>query len=233
MINNQQSRFMDLFNYWNTIDKVKVLSVEEFDKLNQEIRGAICYVLATGMNDEYPQSGELLKRYALNAKEIKLLVEDELGFEIQKSNLYFHLQKLEESGLIKVVDVIKIVDKQSKRKKPYSFYGRTAKMFLLGGPREKKELALLKHDGFIDLILKLNPEINADTVKNILTQVATISENDFSYFISWMNQYEKELDETNVDFREIFGLVNMLKFHDSAIFDAIVKLANLLKFTKN
>ncbi len=232
MISNQQARFMNLFNYWTNIDKVKVLSVEEFDKLNQDIRGAICHVLASGMDDEHPQSRELLKRYALNAKEIKLLVEEKLNYEIQKSNLYFHLQKLEDSGLIKVVDVIKIVDKQSRRKKPYSFYGRTAKMFLLGGPREKNELAIFKEKSFMDFILKLNPEIKKDSVKDVLNRVAIIRENDFHFFISWMNLYETELDETGADFRDIFGLVNMLKFHDPAIFDAITKLANLLKFRK-
>lgn len=228
-----QDKIKSLFDYWHNLDKVKVLSGDEFDKQKQDIRYSICDVLAKGIDEEHPTSGEIAKRHVLNAKEIRSMVEEQLDIEIQKSNLYFHLQKLEESGLIKVVDILKMYDKQSKRKKVFSFYGRTAKVFLSSGPKETKQLKVIKDERLLKLLMQLNPKMQENAVKKILTTIGEIDNNDFAFFISWMNRYEKELINSEIDFRVIFDMVQILQFYDPIIFKSVIELSKLLKFNSD
>ncbi|MFX0094890.1 MAG: hypothetical protein ACFFBD_24350, partial [Candidatus Hodarchaeota archaeon] len=207
---------------------IKILPTDEFSKLQQEVRGAICDVLATGIDDVYPGTNKIMKRHVLSANEIKDLVEKNLEREIKKNNLYFHLQELEKLDVIRIVDAIK--SKGGRGKKYSAYYGRTAKMFLIGGPKEKKELNIIFEEEFADLIKRLNPEVPINELKEVIDDIGTIRQNDFSYFISWLKIHESILDDTNIDFRDLFGLVNLLKIHDPKIFQGIIKLAKLLGF---
>ncbi|MFX1255352.1 MAG: hypothetical protein ACFFCZ_27365 [Promethearchaeota archaeon] len=223
--NNKIKRF---FKYWESLDKIKILPVDEFDKLNQEVRGAICDVLATGTDDVYPGTNEILKRHVLSANEIKDLVEKKLEREIKKNNLYFHLQELMKLNVIRIVDALKT--KGGRGKKYSAYYGRTAKMFLIGGPKEKKELNLLFEKEFLNLLKRLNPEISINELKQVINDIGTIRQNDFTYFVSWLKTHESILDDLNIDFRDLFSLVNLLKIHDSKIFQGIINLSKLLRF---
>jgi hypothetical protein len=131
-----------LVSFYEDVEKVRIIEVPKgFNK--NPIRPAIMAILRNGFEDKDLQQ----KRYALNALEIKdLLNEDEKLLkrlkqlkkgeisdsqdemneknEVSYTNLYFHLRKLEEVKAIKKVAYV--IEKSHK----IAYYGRTARFIL-------------------------------------------------------------------------------------------------------
>ena len=212
------------FSYWDNLQIAKTLDKEHFDKARQEIRSEITSILAKGILDTNPLTMKPQKRHVLSVNEIKEYVQSKLGKEVLKPNLYFHLNFLEENGLIQVVDTY------GKSRNVSSYYGRTAKMFLLGEEKTKEDLEVLSHPNFKRFVKRVNPELDDKELEVTINKILKISKNDFTEIISWLGKQMSFFEDLEgIDQHEIFNLLTFLRISDSEIFEGVKNLRNQLK----
>ena len=108
-----------IYSFWKDIPLIMNMEPEKFECLKQETRNQIIEILRTGIEDK---NSEYSRRYALNAQEIRELLQKNLKTSLQ--NIYFHLNILLEEGFISEIEILK----EGRFNKRY--YGRTAKLFL-------------------------------------------------------------------------------------------------------
>jgi hypothetical protein len=226
MISEQESQISKskFYSYWDEIDDIKLLAPSDFKKIRQQIRNAIIKVLTKGLEDRH--KGKKVIRRVLSANEIQIGVQNLLGLEVKKANLYFHLQVLEE------IQAIEIVGNLALKKKLVSYYGKTAKAFLLTGQKEKPELDLLSDINFLKFLSYLNPNVSNSDIKNILTSIAKIEDHDTSVFVNWMDKYGELLKDQDIDFIAFYKLITFLKIENPDVKNATNKLSELLKLEK-
>ncbi|MHA2089783.1 MAG: winged helix-turn-helix domain-containing protein, partial [Candidatus Kariarchaeaceae archaeon] len=193
----------------------------------QIIRGAILDILAIGVDDVYPDTDEIMTRHALTAKELNESVNERIGDNVKKSNLYFHLQKLEEVGLVKEIDKI------PTGKRYIHYYGRTAKAYLVPGSSEKnekyQELLLVK---FPQLIQKIQPNASEKEIGEVVEAVNEIFLGKYPNTVlgQWLEAYQKHIIDLDIDIRRFIDLVIMISKYDVNTIHNIQKFVKLLKF---
>lgn len=215
-----------LYEYWNDLQVVKEIDTETFDTLlDQEIRSAIVDKLAVGIEDEFQDKKKI--RHAMSATEIRKALNKKRSEEnkINSSNLYFHLQKLEEANLVTVVGQI------PTGKRLTTYYGRTAKSFV---PRytEKEKGHLCKelaNEALIPYTQQINPDVAADEIEKIIKQANKINESNLQGYKEWIRENERSFRDIDLDFRRLLHLYNLLNNMDKDTFEALQKLSELLK----
>ncbi len=215
-----------LFEYWKNLKPIRLLPQQVFDKTKQEVRKAIAKSLLLGIEDAYPGTGVQRKRHVLNAKEIHKAVNEKIGYEVQKANLYFHINELEKLGIIQVVDAISI----DGSKRYTSFYGRTAKIYLLDVPKEKKEYNLLYTPEFLTFLKDINPDLDETKFDQAISLIDNINNFDQEPFISWFEKYDKQISTMDLDLTELYGLISFINRFDAKVFEGFVQLSRLLNF---
>lgn len=213
---------VDFYSYWNKLTEIKVLNPAQFKKIRQNIRSSIIKVLTLGIEDTNHSTGISATRRVLSANEINPKIDEILGLKVKRANLYFHLQILEE------LDVVQIVGTITHNKKITSYYGRTAKAFILSGKKDKKELDLLRNDDFLLLLKNLNPKIPENEIKAVIDNLLKIGDNETTQILSWVDKYGTILQNSNVNFIELFQLITFLKIHIPDIRNAVNQLSELL-----
>ncbi len=214
------------FDHWQNIEILLEFDDEHFNSTHQEARIAIINLLATGKDDIYPGTQEVRKRRVLSANEIKEEINKELEHKIKKSNLYFHLQKLEEFGFIKVVDALPY------GKREIAYYGRTARVFVPKAGKKQKESPLLD-DNIPALIKTFNPEVIEEHIKSTLDKLSGIHKYDNPARVDWMRDNEDNLRASEIDFRELHGFLSILQRYNDTVCQAIKEISEMLNFNQN
>jgi hypothetical protein len=159
---------------------------------------------------------------------LNLEVNNKVGEVIKKSNLYFHLQKLEEAGLVKMVDQI------PTGKKYITYYGRTAKAFLphMVGEKSKMYEELLQEKLPL-LIEKISPEVDLNEIND------TLAKSIIPYFMDhssinaageWLQTHQSKIIELDIDVRRIIDILKSISAFNPKTIEAMQKLMKLLKF---
>lgn len=136
-----------LYDFWKSLPLVTFIEASEKNYKSHPIRPGIMSILREGIIEDDNKQAEGKRRYALNSQEIidllnskdeqirqQYALNDEklLHFvPISKTNLYFHLDKLEKAGFIK--EVAKILEGRHK----ITYYGRTSRIFFLDDTPKK------------------------------------------------------------------------------------------------
>ncbi len=213
---------VDFYSYWNELTEIKILNPSQFKKIRQNIRSSIIKVLTIGIEDKDDSTVINAPRRVLSANEINLKIDEILGFKVKRANLYFHLQILEELGVVQIVGTV------THNKKITSYYGRTAKAFVLSGKQDKEELKLLKNANFLFFIKKLNPKIPENEINEVLENLLKIGDNEMTQILSWVDKYGTTLQNCNINFVEFFQLITFLKIHNHDVRNALNQISELL-----
>jgi hypothetical protein len=216
----------NLFDYWDHLKPIRLLPQQTFDKTKQEVRKAIAKALLLGIEDIYPGTDEKRKRHVLNAEEIRREVNKNLVDTVQKANLYFHLNELEKLEIVQVVEAISI----DGSKRYTSFYGRTAKIYLLDTPKDKKEYKILDTPEFLSFLKEINPNLTEDKYNQVYELLDNINNFDHKPFISWFEKYNSQISSLDLDLTELHGLISFIKRFDANVFKGFAELAKLLDF---
>lgn len=220
-----QLKQQKLFEYWDNLKQIIMLDEDTFGKTKQEVRKAINYAMLTGIKDTEPATGIQRKRHVLNAREIKEIAEEKLEKTIEKANLYFHLNEMEKIGIITVVDAMPIT-RESKRHT--SYYGRTAKVFLLEVDKEREELPILHREEFHQFLRILNPKLEKEEYQETIDKLAAINRYRHDLFKIWLEDNEHQLNQVDLDFKELYSLIDLVSRYDEKVFSGIKELKNLL-----
>ena len=182
----QISTYEDLFQLWKDMPVIQKLSDQKlFMTLNDPIRSSILKILREGIID---RNGR--KRNFLIANELLEYVNQELeeiDKSIKTSMLYYHLDKLQESNLVKYVFH---VEGRHKRK----YFGRTAKFYLFGDDDKEKEIMKDSFDPILKLLLHFNPEVSIEEYSPIIENFKTDQVKFSDILIKWMEILKNRVD---------------------------------------
>jgi DNA-binding MarR family transcriptional regulator len=187
---------------------------------SHRVRPAIMKILRAGIPDE-KESGRL--RHALNTKEIRRTLLDRDGIKMSQHNLYFHLNKLEEIGYIKVV--ARLLEGRHK----VAYYGRTARSIL----RRDTEESLEKYEKWFQEMGRLSkskrPEFDMDRLEGLAEEYLGIMRRRDRAQGEWMASNEESIYEGGIDGYSIFGLLQVLDVMDSEYIGFIKKIRELFE----
>jgi DNA-binding MarR family transcriptional regulator len=187
---------------------------------SHRVRPAIMKILRAGIPDE-KESGRL--RHALNTKEIRRTLLDRDGIKMSQHNLYFHLNKLEEIGYIKVV--ARLLEGRHK----VAYYGRTARSIL----RRDTEESLEKYEKWFQEMGRLSkskrPEFDMDRLEGLAEEYLGIMRRRDRAQGEWMASNEESIYEGGIDSYSIFGLLQTLDVMDPELIGFIKKVRELFE----
>ncbi len=214
------------FDFWK---KVPVIMEFDYNKFNSivegEPRSLILDILVEGIEEKHPITGKIRIRRALSATEIydRLNGNEKKGIDgklsddqqIKRNNLYFHLDKLLDNGIIKEITRIETGRRST------TYFGRAAKIIIPNYKQKhiKKEDALLYHPDFKQLIRLINKDIDEKKLDYAIELAS--GKNDYSYTTAlkqWIIEYEKYTYDLDLDLRKLFDLIGeILRFDEQTI----------------
>lgn len=226
----QNEEFAKLFDFWADLPVLLTLESDEYEKLLKPYpRGEILDILVEGMQENHPVTNELRSRRALSASEIMSKLNErasEKGVEeIKKSNLYFHIQKLEDNGLIEARF------KVEKGKRTTHYYIRTAKIVTMDAHNKYDDTANILNDKeFLKFLKILNPDVSLDEIQRA-TRLAN-KKNDWKkidILRPWLREHERELRDMDFDMRKLFDLISTLLRFNEKTMEGLNLLSKYLK----
>ena len=240
---NPQDEQILQFDFWKDLQVVQEFSAETFKKIiGPSPRCTILDILVEGIEEPHPLNGELKIRRALSATEIldRLNGNKKKGIEaktaidpdiepVKRTNLYFHLEKLEEHGVIKVISTTQT------GKRSTTYYGRVAKA-LMPAHDVMHELyldpkqVLLDSADFTTLLTRLSPDVSKSDIKKAIK----LSKRMFNYNYTtqmedWWAKNGDELQGLDFDIRKVFDLFSILYRYDHKTLSGLAKLSEMLK----
>ncbi|MFW9997885.1 MAG: winged helix-turn-helix domain-containing protein [Candidatus Odinarchaeota archaeon] len=195
-----------LYDYWNSIPTHKFIDAPESVYKSQPIRRAIVKILREGILDE-PEDPRSRKRHVLNAAEIRQLLKERNTINISQTNLYFHLNVLEEAGIIQVPFILK---EGPHKRNNTKYYGRVARYLLITDKEssyETYERYFFEFEKLATLLGILLPGDFQDLPKKYLE----VENKRHNILASWLVSHETLFTENKINSSDIF---EFLKFID-------------------
>jgi DNA-binding transcriptional ArsR family regulator len=209
-----------LFDYWTDMPLIQIHDVPSEIMESHQVRPAIMKILRAGIPDER-ETGRL--RHALNTKEIRRTLLDRDGIKMSQHNLYFHLNKLEEIGYIKVV--ARLLEGRHN----VAYYGRTARTIL----RRDTEESLEKYERWFQEMGRLakskRPEFDMGRLEGLAEEYLGIMRRRDRAQGEWMASNEESIYEGGIDSYSIFGLLQALDVMDPEYIGFIKKVRELFE----
>jgi DNA-binding transcriptional ArsR family regulator len=221
----------ELFDFWDDILIVKQLDSQNFANIMNPTRRRILEVLLYGITEKYPNSSNSSTRHALSANEIRKLLlhgaEKSESIKLSYQNMYFHLQKLEQVGAIKVIGYL------VKGKRTTAYYGRIAKTFISATNDELGYASYIRDDVFQELITKLTPHISEISLFEIFKKIERINRPNINLFKKWLQLENPMLRDLPIDYRKLMELFYLIKNVDQEFLDGLQELGELLNIDKS
>ncbi len=209
-----------LYDFWKELPLVKIFDVPSEIMESHQVRPAIMRILREGVPDD-EESGRL--RHALNNKEIVNTLLERNGIRMTQQNLYFHLNKLEEIGYIKVVAKIR------EGRHNVAYYGRTSRIILRRDPEESLE----KYERWFHEMGKLakarEPKFNVDQLEGLAEEYLGIMRRRDRAQGEWMASNEELIYERGIDIYTIFKFLKAMDVMDPEYIGFIKKVRELFE----
>ncbi|MHA2168382.1 MAG: hypothetical protein ACXAB7_00585 [Candidatus Kariarchaeaceae archaeon] len=199
-------------DFWDDLELIKEMTSDEWGN-QSTIRHIIVGVLREGLLDTYPGTNKERVRHALSAKEIldrlNRMIElkqeagkiDESIKPVSKSNLFFHLKKLDENGYVQPIGSVSKEWRGTTLNTTY--YGRTAKIFI--------------HF----------TEDSGPYYKTISEKHEPQKFNDF--FVMWAKEHQDDFRGLEIDFPELLQIFSVIYRYNHETVDGLQTIAELLK----
>ncbi len=198
----------DLYQFWSTIPCCKKIYVPNSSIIGQEVRSSILKMLREGINDQITTDEAPKKRYALNVADLLKYVNESVTAppdkdSFSKQNIYFHIKALKDAKLVREIGQIR------KGRHSVTYYGRTARMFLITDTDPQEETPLkgeccAKDKPIVDLVKELNPERNIKEIEDIFTKYRNEHNQKSDMIVAWIEKHEKLLTTMNADIIKIY-----------------------------
>jgi DNA-binding transcriptional ArsR family regulator len=232
-------------DFWDDLELIKEMTTVEWGN-QSTVRHIIVGVLREGLLDTYPGTNKERVRHALSAKEIldrlNRMIElkkeagkiDESIKPVSKSNLFFHLKKLDENGYVQPIGSVSKEWRGTTLNTTY--YGRTAKIFIHftedSGPyyktiSEKHEPQ--KFNDFLELINRISPKASKISIDTAMKQVNNMNEESSKYFVMWAKEHQDDFRGLEIDFPELLQIFSVIYRYNHETVDGLQTIAKLLK----
>jgi hypothetical protein len=219
-----------LFDFWKNIPIICNMKASCYKVAFQEVRSTILDILREGIRDEFPSgTGIHKRRHALSAQECQKYVSERLERKVKLSNIYFHLKRLDEIGLIKEITTIR------GKKHSIAYYGRTAQLFHFGGSdSDDKTEAEDKIRLVITSIFKsLNPTLKEAQISELFETLYSHQKQRKNARDEWMANHSELLNSLEFDILDIDKFLVYLEMSTPDGLELATQFHKLLKFPQN
>lgn len=204
-----------LFDFWDKLPEHKIVKDSERVFYSHSARQLIMKVLGKGVQEQISdKEDEIVIRRALNTQEIyqaiqdlkklKLKEFDKKDFDITLHNLYFHIQKLEEAGLIKPVAILR------EGRHNVTYYGRSARIMLFKIEYEEYEKVKNAFAAMEKLAPKLNPKLKSEDIREYYNRYVKIGRGLTKKIFDRITDYEAGFNTTDVDPIDILNFLELV-----------------------
>ncbi|MHA2032826.1 MAG: winged helix-turn-helix domain-containing protein, partial [Candidatus Kariarchaeaceae archaeon] len=188
-----------LFENWDSIPAAKLIDVSKNVYKSNPIRISILKNLSEGLSDDSTDDG-LKIRHVLNVTEIKKLLQEKNDIKISQTNLYFHLNKLEEVGMIK--EVATLLEGPHKRNRT-KYYGRVARHLFITDQQQSYERIGKQFGEFKRLADLLEIELPENFLE-LPKKYVELSQKHYSTLAHWLSSHESIIEREKINDSEIF-----------------------------
>lgn len=191
-----------LYDHWRTIPSVTIIEAPKKFFSSHPARSAILRILRAGIIEEDPEEpSRRMKRHALSPKEIKGLLNESEKIKMSQTNLYFHLNTLEEVGAIKVV--AKLLEKRHK----IAYYGRVARLILTSDPEESLATYRRRFGEMGKLVRAMQPDIDPTRFDGLPEEYLEIKRRRDKMLADWIAGYDELMGAEGIDSILVFELL--------------------------
>lgn len=210
-----------LYSFWEEIPSSLFLDINKSAYKSNPIRRAIIAILREGISDKF--RNKPVKRRSLNVNELKQLLFDQKEIEISTTNLYFHLNVLEEAGMIKVVTTL--LEGPFNRNKT-KYYGRTARHLFITDQEKSLSTYETQFNEFKKLASLLNIPIEENII-NIAKRFVDVNHEHNQRIAGWLTNKEDLIEQEELSTSEIFEFLKFIDRFDpeyAKLFESISKV---------
>ena len=206
-----------LYSFWDSLPKLKFVKDAEKVYYAHNARILILKSLGEGLKERNMETGEEdIIRRALNIQEIYQRIQDykkekrEIegiewkNFDISLHNLYFHIQKLEEAGLIQTVTILR------EGKHNVSYYGRKAQVMIFRLDYEEYEKTKNAFQAMAKLVPFVNSKFKTEDVNEFYNRYVSIGKGQVKKLFEQLATFQTALDKTDVDPVDILNFLEVL-----------------------
>ncbi|MHA2286575.1 MAG: winged helix-turn-helix domain-containing protein [Candidatus Thorarchaeota archaeon] len=213
-----------LYSFWDSIPRIEFVNVSKEILESHPARKAILRILREGILEEtVPPSDDHRIRRAINADEIREMLEKSKMTKVSKTGMYFHLKVLEEAGLIKVVS--RILEGRHR----VAYYGRVARHLFISDP----EMRLQKYESLFSAVTKYakarTPRSRVAHFRNIPKKYLKIKIERERMIGEWLVDNEDIITKLGLDLNELFDAVKLIDSSNPVYLDLFSDLFELLQ----
>ena len=211
-----------LYSYWEKLPLVVSIDTPVDEVLTHEVRTHIIYFIRKG-KEEKGSEGTKRIRHAFSAKEILDQVNKKLEEKMKLQSLYFHIQKLQDYGLIDVVTTL------HEGRHNIAYFGRTARGFVFESRKDRT-----KYDDYFteaaNFAKALNPSVSEDQFKDLLQEFKAINIESDKETIQWLQEQADFINENNIDAAPMYSLLRRINYQNSKMTALLEKVAELIGY---
>ncbi|MHA2423921.1 MAG: winged helix-turn-helix domain-containing protein [Candidatus Thorarchaeota archaeon] len=189
-----------LYSFWDNLPKASFFDVEKEILQSHPARSQILRILKQGLEDG--SNGRI--RYALSAQEIRKLLKKRANITMSATNVYFHLNTLEEHKLIHVVSTI--LEKRHK----VAYYGRSAQHLFIRPLESRLQSYVEQAEEFSKFAKALNLDFNYSKFESIPEKYHDIKSKREEVLGQWIIQNEEILEQKNLNMNRIFDFMKLI-----------------------
>ena len=222
-----------LYSFWDSLPKLKFVKDAEKIYYAHDARILILKTLGEGLKekDEGTGGGDVIRR-ALNIQEIfqriqvykkeKRQIEsiDWKDFDISLHNLYFHIQKLEEAGLIQTIAILR------EGKHNVSYYGRRAQVMIFRIDYEEYEKIKNAFHAMAKLVPFVDSNFKTEDINEFYNRYVSIGKGQVRKLFEQLATFQTALDKTDVDPVDIVNFLELLTTVNSEFITLLKEMAD-------
>ena len=225
-----------LYSFWESLPPLKVITQPEEEIYAHPARRYIIRSLRRGIVKEEDKSK---RRRALNAKEMLQLLqqtqsdtsknaakkeeEKDAVKAISLQSLYFHLQKLEDAGLVQTVTILR------EGRHNTAYYGRTARIYLHTDPKKNESKITGAFQAISEFAMIYSSNFEKAKMKVLLEKLLSLEGQRRERISTWLTQHEAMIIYHDIDLTGLFKfmeLIDTINPNNIELFQEIIDLLN-------
>jgi DNA-binding transcriptional ArsR family regulator len=213
-----------LFDHWENIPSFEYVDLPKDKYYSHPVRREIIRLLKEGIEEETPD-GKKKVRHALNVIEIKEILEKRKNIDMTPTNLYFHLDILQEVGLIKVVATLQ---KGPHGRNKVKYFGRVARNLFVSS----EDLTISHYTEQFGEFQKLAKFLNLSLPDNYaeLPQKLLETKQEFYKVLgTWLIEHEDLIVRENLDLGALYEFLKVINAIHPKYYELFNEVFSLLK----
>ena len=220
MSKTQEQKREMIYNYWERLPLIVKVEYLKDEVFTHEVREIIVHHIRKGTEERRTNKPTKIQ-HAFSATELLNVANRKLKKGMKLQNIYFHLQKLQEFGLVKVVTTL------LEGRHNVAYYGRTARGFIFESTRNKTryEEFFLEAGKFANA---LNPKVSKEQFSKYFKEFNEINANSEKYLIQWLEDRNDIIDKSKTDCATLYSFLKRIYYQNKKMTSLMESIAEII-----